>query len=52
MISDIELGNNLTERISVKSEKERTQYGAFVDSEREDFRLRETITYFDFLFTV
>ena len=51
-MSDIEFGNNLTEGTGVKSEKERTQYGALEDSERENYRLRETITYFNFLFTV
>ena len=47
-MSNIEFRNNLTEGTSVKSEKERTQYGALGDSERENYHLRETITYFDF----
>ena len=42
-MSDIEFGNNLTERTSVKGKKERTQYRALGDSERENYRLRETI---------
>ena len=45
-MSDIEFGSNLTEGTSVKSEKERTQYRAMGDSERENYCLRETITYF------
>ena len=44
-MSDIEFGNNLTAGTSVKSEKERTQYGALGNSEKENYRLRETITY-------
>ena len=52
MMSDIEFENNLTERTIVKGEKERTQYGALGDSKRENYRLRETITYFIFLFSV
>ena len=52
MISNIEFRNNLTEGTSVKGEKERIQYGALGDSERENYCLRETITYFDFLFMV
>ena len=47
-MSDIEFGNNLNEGTSVKSEKERTQYGALGDSERENYSLMETITYFNF----
>ena len=44
--------DNLTERTSVKGEKERTQYGALGDSERENYRLRETRIYFNFLFSI
>ena len=51
-MSDIEFGDNLTERTSVKGEKERTQYSALGDSERENYYLRETITYLNFLFSV
>ena len=51
-MNDTEFGNNLTEGTSVKSEKERTQYGALGDSERENYHLGETITYFNFLFMV
>ena len=51
-MSNIEFGNNLTEETSVKSAKERTQYGALGDSKRENYRLRETNTYFNFLSTV
>ena len=47
-MSNIEFRNNLTEVTSVKGKKERTQYGALGDSERENYRLRETITYFNF----
>ena len=49
MVSDIEFGNDLTEGTSVKSEKERTQYGALGDTERENYSLREIITYFNIL---
>ena len=51
-MSDIEFGNNLTEGTSLKSEKDRTQYGALGDSERENYHLRETLKYFIFLLTV
>ena len=47
-MSDIEFENNLNEGTSAKSEKERTQYRVLGDSERENYRLRETITYFNF----
>ena len=46
-MSNVEFRNNLTEGTSVKGKKERTQYGALGDSERENYRLRETITYFN-----
>ena len=52
MVSDIEFVNNLTAETSVKSGKERTQYRASGDSKRANYSLRETITYFNFLFTV
>ena len=39
-MSDIEFGNNLTKRTSVKGEKERAQYGALGDSERENYHLK------------
>ena len=51
-MSNIEFRNNLTEGTSVKGKKERTKYGALGDSERENYCLGETITYFDFLFSV
>ena len=51
-MSNVESRNNLTEGTSVKGKNERTQYGALGDSERENYRLRETITYFNFLFSV
>ena len=51
-MSNIEFRNNLTEGTSVKGKKERIQYRALGDSERENYRLRETITYFNFLFSV
>ena len=51
-MSNLEFLNNLTEGTSVEGEKERTQHRALGDSEREDYNLTETITYFNFLFTV
>ena len=46
-MSNIEFWNNLTEGTSVEGEKERTQYRALGESERENYRLRETIIYFN-----
>ena len=51
-MSNIEFRNNLTKGTSVKGKKERTQYRALGDSKRENYRLKETITYFNFLFSV
>ena len=51
-MSNIEFRNNLTEGTSVKGKKERTQYWALGDSKWENYHLRETITYFNFLFSV
>ena len=51
-MSNIEFSNNLTEGTSLEGEKERAQYGALGDSERENYRFRETVTYFNFLFMI
>ena len=52
MVSDIEFGNDLTERTTVKDEKGRTQYRALRDTERKTYSHRETITYFNILLAV
>ena len=52
MVGDIEFRDNLTEGSSIEGKKKRTQYGTLGDTKGEKNSLGETITYFDFLFSV